>query len=82
MQLIYVKHFNSRDNLDTEKLLDDSGQDSSGEMIPSSDFQIRNRYLSRIGAPVNINDVSYLASEFSWYFCQSYLFNQTTSFIV
>ncbi|KAI4465299.1 phosphatidylethanolamine-binding protein [Holotrichia oblita] len=38
-------------NQDQEKLLGDSEQDSSGEITPNSDFQIRNRYLSRIGAP-------------------------------
>lgn len=56
-----------RENQDKERLLDDAGE-PSGEMIPSSDFQIRNRYLCRIGAPVNIKEVSYLASEFSWYY--------------
>lgn len=57
--------FYFRENQDQEKLLGDSEQDSSGEITPNSDFQIRNRYLSRIGAPVNIKDVSYLTSELS-----------------
>lgn len=43
------------DNLERAKLLGDSTADLSPDDLlqPVSDTQIRNRYLSRIGAPVN-----------------------------
>jgi hypothetical protein len=34
-------------------LQDDEADTSYGTMQPSTDFEIRNRYLSRIGAPVS-----------------------------
>lgn len=49
----FVRFFSSAEEEENQKLLAAEAGTSNDGFQPSSDFEIRNRYLSRIGAPVS-----------------------------